>query len=61
MMKKCSTGQGYIRKDMTSYKIHILVVTKSFLMQTSLANAALDLKDKLELVLEPSSQNESIA
>ena len=23
-MKKCSTGQGYIRKEVTSYKIHIL-------------------------------------
>ena len=60
-MKKCSTGQEYIRKDMTSYKIHILIVTKSFLMQTSLAMAALDLKEKLELVLDPSSQDDSIA
>ena len=26
VMKKCSTGQGYFRKEVTSYKIHILGV-----------------------------------
>ena len=26
VMKKCSTGQGYIQKEVTSYKIHTLVI-----------------------------------
>jgi hypothetical protein len=30
MAKKCSTDQSCIRKEVTSYKIHTLVVTSSF-------------------------------